>query len=410
MDANPLLSVDPAVMGERLASARRARGLTQQQASEAIGVARTTITAMEKGERRPRATELYTLARLYGRQIGDLVRPLREGESPSFVIQFRAVRAADSPAHASKREQDIQRFEDFCRWYADLEEMLDAPLPMRYPEHYDISRSDADRAAGDVAAAERNRLGLGDGPIGDLWGILETDVGLRIFAFPMQDRRTSGMFLASSDLGGCIAVNANHPVDHQRWTLAHEYWHFLTERYQAEITVLKNGRLVKGEQAADAFARQFLMPASGLTRRFLAMKRAKNGPITPADVLTLAHLYGVSFQAMTLRLEELELLKAGTWDSLKTRGFKPEKARELLEELPERAIEHRSLPYRYETLAARAFAEALISEGQLARMLATDRVSASRLVMERMRDEQPIDDGEWRQIDIDLGQPLVEAG
>ena len=50
---NPLLSVDPAVIGERLAVARRARGLTQQQAAEALGVGRTTITAMEKGERRP---------------------------------------------------------------------------------------------------------------------------------------------------------------------------------------------------------------------------------------------------------------------------------------------------------------------------------------------------------------------
>jgi Zn-dependent peptidase ImmA (M78 family)/transcriptional regulator with XRE-family HTH domain len=409
MDTNPLMSVDPQVIGERLASARRARGLTQQQAAAALRVARTTITAMEKGERRPRASELYTLARLYGRQIGDLVRPVREGESPSFVVQFRAARVEDTPANASKREQDIQRFEDFCRWYVDFEEMLDSPLPTRYPEEYDVSGTNPDRAAADVAAAERNRLGLGDGPVGDLLSILETDVGLRIFAFPMQDRRTSGMFVASSDLGGCVAINADHPADRQRWTLAHEYWHFLTERYKAEITVLRAGRVPQSERAADAFARHFLMPASGLTRRYLAMKRARSGPITPGDVLTLAHLYGVSFQAMTLRLEDLELLKAGTWDSLNAQGFKPDQARKLID-LPEREAPRTSLPYRYETLAARAFEAALISEGQLARMLGTDRVSAAQLVRERVKDEQPVDDGEWRQIAIDLGQPLVEVG
>ena len=68
------------------------------------------------------------------------------------------------------------------------------------------------------------------------------------------------------------------------------------------------------------------------------------------------------------------------------------------------------LPYRYETLAIRAFDEALISEGQLARMLATDRVTAARLAMERSSDHQPGEDGAWRQMSINLGQPLVEVG
>ena len=58
MDKHLLTSIDPAIIGERLAEARRARGLTQQQAAEFLDVARTTITAMEKGERRPRAVEL----------------------------------------------------------------------------------------------------------------------------------------------------------------------------------------------------------------------------------------------------------------------------------------------------------------------------------------------------------------
>lgn len=409
MENRAMMTVDPKVVGERLALARRARGLTQLQAAEALGVARTTITAIEKGDRPPRASELYTLARLYGRQLGDLVRPLREGETPAFVVQFRAALAGESAAAESKRAQDIQRFESFCRWYVELEQMLDAPLPMRYPEEYDIAGTNPERAAEAVATAERNRLGLGDGPLGDLWSLLEGDVGLRIFTFPMHDIRIAGKFVASSDLGGCIAVNANHPRERQRWTLAHEYWHFLTDRFRAEISVLRSGRVPATERAADAFARHFLMPASGLTRRFLNVKQARNGPITPADVLTLAHLYGVSTQAMTLRLEELDLLKPGTWNSLKAKGFKPDEARKLVA-LPEREPPRSALPFRYETLAARAFAEALISEGQLARMLDTDRISAVLLANERSRDEQATEPGEWRQVPIDLGRALIDVG
>ena len=74
MDTHVLNTIDPTVIGERLADARRARRLTQQQAAEELGVARTTITAMEKGDRRPRASELVKLAQLYGRPVGDFVR------------------------------------------------------------------------------------------------------------------------------------------------------------------------------------------------------------------------------------------------------------------------------------------------------------------------------------------------
>lgn len=409
METRAMVSVEPKVVGERLALARRARGLTQQQVAEALGVARTTVTAMEKGDRRPQAAELFTLARLYGRQLGELVRPLREGETPGFVVQFRAALAGDSAATDSKRAQDIQRFESFCRWYVELEQMLDAPLPIRYPEEYDIAGTNPERAAEVVAAAERNRLGLGDGPIGDLWSLLEGDVGLRIFVYPMHDARIAGMFVASADLGGCIAVNANHPHERQRWTLTHEYWRLLTNRFRAEISVLRSGRMPASERAADAFARHFLMPGSGLTRRFLSVKQSRDGPITPADVLTLAHLYGVSAEAMTLRLEELDLLKPGTWDSLKVKGFRPDEARKLVA-LPERQAPRTALPFRYETLAARAFVEALISEGQLARMLDTDRISAVLMANERSRDEQAIDPGEWRQVPIDLGRALIDVG
>jgi Zn-dependent peptidase ImmA (M78 family) len=121
----------------------------------------------------------------------------------------------------------------------------------------------------------------------------------------------------------------------------------------------------------------------------------------------LAHLYGVSMQAMTLRLEELDLLRAGTWDKLKAYGIKPDQARELLE-IP-KAEPLRALPYRYETLASRAFNDELISEGQLARMLETDRVSARRLVNARSYDEHLSDDGETGLTSIQLGLPLVDT-
>ena len=382
MLAHVLDTIDPAALGAQLMEARKARGLTQQVVADALSVARTTVVAMEKGDRRPRPGELVRLAALYGRQVGDLVRATAEPPHESFVVQFRAARTRSDAERDEKREADIREFEALCRDYAELERITNSPLSRRYPDEYDVSQSDPERAAEEVALSERNRLGLGDGPIGDLWGILETDVGLRIFAQAFSDNRLAGLFVFTEEYGGCISVNLHHPEPRQRWSAAHEFGHFLTSRYRPEITILQTyKRVPESERFAEAFARHFLMPASGLTRRFQAMKRSKEGPVTPADVLPLTHLYQVSFAAIMLRLEELRLISIGSWDRLRDAGFKPNEAGRLLDLGP--ATQGRSpLPYRYETLAVHAFIADKLSQDRLAKMLRLDQVDARERVEE----------------------------
>jgi transcriptional regulator with XRE-family HTH domain len=182
-------SVDAAIIGERLAAARKARGLTQQRAAEELDLARTTVVAMEKEERRPKVTEFIQFASLYGRQVSDFFRPSPVREPHSFIVQFRAARApADSPMN-DLREGDIQRFKTHCERYLELETLNASPLPRRYPEPYSIEGVGPERAGEAIASAERNRLGLGDGPIGIFWHTLEANIGLRVFAFPFAESR-----------------------------------------------------------------------------------------------------------------------------------------------------------------------------------------------------------------------------
>lgn len=400
-------SIDPAAVGERLVEARKARGMTQAQVAEALGVARTTITAMEQGERRPRAGELIRLAELFGRQVGELTRPLSPQRLDSFVVQFRAARGVSRETD-TKRDADASTFQGLCEDYIELERLLEAPLPRRYPAPYDIASTDPERAAAEVAGSERNRLGLGDGPIGEIWGVLEAEVGLRIFA-PRFASRAAGMFVYAEAWGGCIAVNGNHPEERRRWTVAHEYAHFLVDRGRPEITVLPSYRRVpEAERFADAFARVFLMPEDGLTRHFNAMKRAKSGPVTPADVLALCHRYRVSFSAMTLRLEELRLLPGGTWDKLRDAGFKPDAARGLVE-VPRLVPELPTLPWRYQLLAVQAHERGLLSEEQLMRFLRSDRVGARRLIQQLTEAAPDYDAGAWHQVPLDLNAVLAGA-
>ena len=53
MDTNILDTIDMRELGKELQQARIKRGLTQEEAAKIIEVARTTITAIEKGERLP---------------------------------------------------------------------------------------------------------------------------------------------------------------------------------------------------------------------------------------------------------------------------------------------------------------------------------------------------------------------
>ena len=113
MQQHAIETIDPRALGRRLQEARKARGITQREVAESLAVARTTITALEKGERRPRPDELITMARLYGRSVGDFVGP-REPVA-DFTVQFRtAVSSEIAPGAQQELGEAIQRFQSLC--------------------------------------------------------------------------------------------------------------------------------------------------------------------------------------------------------------------------------------------------------------------------------------------------------
>ena len=395
--------IDPRVLGLRLQEARKARGLTQQDVAEQLGVARTTITAIEKGERRVQPDELARLAGLYGRTVHELLR--QQEPVTDFVVQFRTSLHQAGP-DASATAAVVSELQQLSEDYLELEALRGAPLARRYPPPYEIGGVPAEQAAEDVATAERNRLGLGDGPIPNLREVLENDVGLRIFCLEMPSK-IAALFGYTDRTGGCIALNARHPEERRRWSLAHEYAHFLTRRYQPDVMVLFAYRRVpEAERFADAFAKFFLMPSAGLARRFNEIKRARQGTITPADLVKLAQFYQVSFEALVRHLESLHLLAAGTYEDLIDRGFKVREAQRILGLAPP-PTSCQMLPLRYQLLAAEAYQKGQISEGQFARFVRRDRLEARELY-ESLRESLTLsEEGEVATIDLDLGEPIT---
>ena len=98
MEKHILEQLDPRVLGARLQDARRARGLTQQAVADRLGIARTTLVAIEKGERRILPDELIKLAAIYGRPVSEFVAKhvVVEGFVPQFRASWKDVFVEDS--------------------------------------------------------------------------------------------------------------------------------------------------------------------------------------------------------------------------------------------------------------------------------------------------------------------------
>ena len=374
MATNILDSIDLRKLGELLQQARKKSGMTQANAAKVINAARTTIVAIEKGERRLKPNELIKLARAYGLAVSDFVSSSSVTEP--FSVQFRAA-YKQSDQEAAKINPIIQRFEELCRKYLELEKIMDAPIPRNYPQEYDVTNMPIEAAAESIAVSERQRLGLGDSPIPMLRDILEQSVGIRVFYLNMP-AKYSEIYSYDDQLGGCMAINIGHYEERRRWSMAHGYLHFLAHRRKPVVDFEgQYKRIPESEKLAEAFPKYFLMPTSGLLSRFNDMYRT-HGKFTPTNLFTLAHYYGVSIEALVYRLEDMDLLPSGTWDRLRDRGLKVKKVQQELglEEIDQRSD---ALPVHYQHLAIEALDQSLITEGRFADLLGVDRLEARRI-------------------------------
>src|SRR5260370_13513807 len=89
-------------VGERLRLAREGVGLSQAKAAESLGAARTTLVAIEQGQRKIKITELQQLARAYKTTVNSILRA--EAIQVDLVPRFRKlVGASDDAAEKAVR-------------------------------------------------------------------------------------------------------------------------------------------------------------------------------------------------------------------------------------------------------------------------------------------------------------------
>jgi Zn-dependent peptidase ImmA (M78 family)/plasmid maintenance system antidote protein VapI len=382
MDGDGSMSTQPSdtgpiEVGERLRLARENAGITQADAAAEIDVARTTLVAMEQGQRRVRMGELQRLSRLYGTSINALLR--EEAVHVDLAPRFRKITGSmDEPANEA-----VKLMSDLARAEVELENLLGVRRSRSFPAERPITRGDIRLQAEQDALELRERLGLGTGPIPDIVTLLEMELGVRVYVRRI-DGRISGLFAYDEALGPCILLNANHPKDRRNQTAAHECGHFVSTRRDPEIFYEDEIEASREERYANFFGRALLTPARGVMQKFQEIIAGSNR-LTRRHVIILAHYFSVSREAIVRRLEELKLVKLGTWDWFQENGsITDEQERQVLGDLrtpdAQKIQADRPTTVRLNLLAAEAYRRELLSEGQLARLLRLDRVELRELL------------------------------
>jgi Zn-dependent peptidase ImmA (M78 family)/transcriptional regulator with XRE-family HTH domain len=356
-------------LGERLRIARTSAGLTQEQAAESVGMSRTTLVAIERGDREARPEELIALAKLFGVSVHSLLRPT--AVKVELVGQFR--KKGRSGGEDPDGIVALALLHDIAAAYVELERRLGKVSVVDYPPQRRIGRGRVAQQAEEVAAELRSRLGLGLGAVPDLEGVLELELGIRIFVRPLPSA-ISGVYAYHPELGACILLNRLHPRSRRHWTLAHELAHFMTTRFEPSVVRVSEDRKSPDDVFADAFASSFLMP-SATVRRVFDEYVGEAGRFSARHLILGARRLGVSLEAFGRQLESQELLPRGTFDSLKDRGLNERAVQQVLGQ----EEDHVGLQgTRLLLLAAEANELGLYSEGQLADMLVLDRVELRR--------------------------------
>lgn len=287
----------------RLKKAREDAGLTQEAFARSLGLSSEFISLLESGKRTP---SLDTLARIAARLNREPAFFLSEKE-PAFTILFRA-ESLDDLARA-----ELAPFQRYVEDYLRLERAAGRRLELA-PLYADIP---ADR----LAAEERRRLGLGDEPIRDIFGLLERN-GCRILRRRLPPEvRISGVFIfLEAEAAAFALINSAQPLCRQVFSAAHEYCHYLKDRHDGPVidgpnifgegpAPVSNGK----ERFAQEFAAHFLMPPAKV-REVVDKEFGADRHLSFDDVLLVKRVFGVSALAMLRTLRDLDLLTAAQFE------------------------------------------------------------------------------------------------
>jgi len=262
-------------LGRRLQDARKSVALTQQEVAEQLGLSRESLAQIEAGARSVNSLEIVRLARLYGRSLSSI---LLEGETTEEEPLTALFRMQETLAESPGLREKLVWFSNVFQEARTIERLIgDDPrlLPPDYGVRDPRNNAEAYDQGQELANQERQRLGLGWGPIPDVADAISQQGVWAVSA--KMPANVSGICLFHSTIGAAVVVNQSQHRSRRRFSYAHEYAHVLADRKSRSASVSSSSNSKELiERRANSFASEFLMPAKGVTE--LLGRIDKGGP------------------------------------------------------------------------------------------------------------------------------------
>ncbi len=374
-------------LGARLKEARANAQLHQDEAAGAAGLDRTALVKIEKGTRAVSGTELLRLAHLYHRDIAELLSEQPLNEDPFTMLGRIAGNA--TPEQTADVYRSIELLKEAVRMEGFLGDRV-RPLPPTYRFAVPMTWEDAIEQGKEMAQLERRRLDLGSAPIIDVADVIAAQ-GIWTCAVPFPDD-TSGLFVVHPTYGLAVFVNEHHARTRRRFSYAHEYAHAIADRDRATEPTTKENAKTLIEKRANAFASEFLLPATGVVDALDRMRKggtsrasswiwdaANDEPmhhesrqdpnaqkISVHDVARLAYEFKASYETAAIRLKDIDAIRKSQLDELLLRKDEGRSIMRLLfdPDDDDTSVEQPYLVRQLVLLALEAFRRDKISTGR----------------------------------------------
>jgi Zn-dependent peptidase ImmA (M78 family)/DNA-binding XRE family transcriptional regulator len=285
-------------LGDVLAIARKARGLTQTELAEMVGATQPTINRYESGDRDP---DKQTLAQLAG-CLGVTEELLTHGNRFRGALAVDAHMRRQKTTKASAWRQMEARL-NLLRVHASfLFEEVSIASEQHVPA-FDPEFTEPEDAAKMVRAQWRMPMG----PVVNLTRWMES-AGCLVFEEDFGTQRIDGLSQWVDD-HPVILINANSAPDRKRLTKAHELGH---------LVLHSNAPTEHMEDEANRFAAEFLMPADEIRHELRGLDLGK--------LRELKREWGVSMQALLERAYRMGLVTTDArtkfYKMMNARGWK----------------------------------------------------------------------------------------
>lgn len=237
-------------VGDMLRLARQRKGLTQKIAAERLGVPQPFVSRYENSAAEPDEDLLLRAAQVY-----DLPRAFFALKEPVYGPAVSVHPMPRAKASLTARDLDMVTAELNIR-AMHLRRFLEG---VEFSPTQDIPRLDIGSfgTPKKIASVLRAHWQIPSGPIKNLTALVERS-GAIVATSRFGGASVSGMTFRVPGLPPLILLNADHPADRMRFTLAHELGHIVMHRFPTATM----------ENEANEFASAFLLPPNELSPHF----------------------------------------------------------------------------------------------------------------------------------------------